>query len=226
LRDLPKTTAQNTANCGAFCAPRYDEMGFAVHPAKLPVASRSARSVSAHAAKRERTLDMIGKVKSLRELFEIELRYAYDCERKLVEKGLPTMIEKAGSPELRRALEEHLAETRTQVTRLERIFAAMGVEPDTKTNEIFDKLSSAAKDSISNIEESPLRDAALIVNGNLVEHYEIATYGSLAEFARSLGLHNAVPLLEQTLQEEKNADAKLTELAVRIMNTQAARQTA
>lgn len=169
---------------------------------------------------------MLGKVKSLRELFEIELRYAYDCERKLVEKGLPTMIEHAGSPELRNALSRHLEETRSHVTRLERIFGALGVDPDTKGNDIFDKMTSAVKDSISNIEDSPLRDAALIVNGNLVEHYEIATYGSLLEFARSLGLHNAVPLLQETLEEEKKADAKLTQIAEMLMNPKAARQTA
>jgi ferritin-like metal-binding protein YciE len=169
---------------------------------------------------------MLGKVKSLRELFEIELRYAYDCERKLVDKGLPTMIEHAGSPELRNALSRHLEETRSHVTRLERIFGALGVDPDTKSNDIFDKMASAVKDSISNIEDSPLRDAALIVNGNLVEHYEIATYGSLLEFARSLGLHNAVPLLQETLEEEKKADAKLTQIAETLMNPKAARQTA
>jgi ferritin-like metal-binding protein YciE len=169
---------------------------------------------------------MLGKVKSLRELFEIELRYAYDCERKLVDKGLPTMIEKSGSRELRAALEQHLQETRNHVARLERIFGALGVEPDTKTNEIFDKMASAAKDSISNIDESPLRDAALVVDGNLVEHYEIATYGSLAAFARHLGLGDVVPLLEETLKEEKNADAKLTQIGETILNTKAAMQRA
>jgi ferritin-like metal-binding protein YciE len=169
---------------------------------------------------------MLGKVKSLRELFEIELRYAYDCEQKLVDKGLPTMIEKANSPELRKALEQHLQETQNHVTRLERVFGALGIEPETKTNEIFDKLSSAVKDSISNIDESPLRDAALIVDGNLVEHYEIATYGTLAEFARALGLQNAVPLLQETLEEEKKADAKLSQIAMKMLNNQAARQTA
>lgn len=166
---------------------------------------------------------MFGKVKSLRELFEIELRYAYDCERKLVEKGLPEMIENATSTELKSALKQHLEETRTHVRRLEQIFGAIGVEPDTKGNDIFDKLASAAKDSVSNIDPSSLRDAALIVNGNLVEHYEIATYGSLAAFARSLGLPSAVGLLEQTLDEEKKADAKLTELGTRVLNAQAAR---
>jgi ferritin-like metal-binding protein YciE len=135
---------------------------------------------------------MFGNVKSLRELFEIQLRYAYDGEKKLVEKGLPTMIEKASSPELRTALQHHLVETRNQAVRLERVFGSIGVEPDTKGNDILDKMMSAAKDSASNIEESSLRDAALIANGNLVEHYEIALYGSLVAFARSLGLQGAV----------------------------------
>jgi len=166
---------------------------------------------------------MLGKVKSLRELFGIELCYAYDCEKKLVEKGLPEMIENATSRELRSALEEHLQQTRTHVTRLQRVFSSIGMEPDTKTNEIFDKMASAVKDSKSNIDPSPLRDAALIVNGNLVEHYEIATYGSLASFARSLGLNEAVAVLQETLNEEKKADAKLTQIGEEIMNPQAAR---
>jgi ferritin-like metal-binding protein YciE len=166
---------------------------------------------------------MIGKVKTLRELFEIELRYAYDCEQKLVKKGLPTMIENAGSTELKTALNHHLEETRNHVSRLQRIFATIGVEPETKDNDILDKMMSAAKDSVSNIETSPLRDAALIVNGNLVEHYEIATYGSLAAFAKNLGLQDAAELLAQTLDKEKKADAKLTQIGESIMNPQAAR---
>jgi Domain of unknown function (DUF892) len=72
---------------------------------------------------------MFGKIKSLRELFEIELGYAYDCEKKLVEKGLPGMIESASSSELRSALEQHLQKTRGHVTRLVRVFATLGVEP-------------------------------------------------------------------------------------------------
>ena len=166
---------------------------------------------------------MLGKVKSLQELFGIELSYAYDCETKLVEKGLPEMIENASSRELRTALEQHLQETRQHVTRLERVFSAIGKQPDTKTNDIFDKMASAAKDSKSNFEESALRDAALIANGNIVEHYEIALYGTLASFAKHLGLQDAVALLQQTLNEEKQADAKLSQLAEKVMNPQAAR---
>jgi ferritin-like metal-binding protein YciE len=134
------------------------------------------------------------------------------------------MIEKAGSTELKSALQHHLQETRNQVSRLQRIFSIIGKEPHTKTNEIFDKMESAAKDSISNIEDSSLRDAALVVNGNIVEHYEIAAYGSLAAFARHLNLTEAASLLQQTLEEEKKADAKLTEIGEKALNPQAARQ--
>jgi ferritin-like metal-binding protein YciE len=169
---------------------------------------------------------MFGKVKNLRELFEIELRYAYDCEQKLVYKGLPSMIEAANAPELRSALQQHLEETRGQVARLERVFLAIGAEPATKGNDILDEMMSAAKDSIANIDDSPLRDAALIINGNQVEHYEIATYGSLASFARNLGLQECIQPLEQTLKEEKAADAKLTQIAETALNTQAARHQA
>lgn len=164
------------------------------------------------------------KVKTLRELFEIELCYAYDCEQKLVKKGLPEMIENASSQQLRSALQQHLEETRTHVSRLDRVFSAAGLQPNTRGNDVFDKLASAVKDSISHIENSPLRDAALIVNGNLVEHYEIATYGSLVSFARNVGLQEAASLLEQTLNEEKAADAKLTQIAETVMNAQAASQ--
>jgi ferritin-like metal-binding protein YciE len=165
---------------------------------------------------------MFGNVKSLRELFEIELRYAYDCEKKLVEKGLPKMIGNVSSPELKSALEGHLQETRSHVARLERVFGAIGIEPDTRGNEIIDKMASAAADSISHIEASPLRDAALISNGNQVEHYEIALYGTLVSFARSLGLQAAIAPLEETLNEEKAAAAKLTKIGESMSNVRAA----
>ena len=166
---------------------------------------------------------MFTKVKSLNELFEIELQYAYDCERKLVEKGLPAMIEAARSTELRTALQQHLQETRVHASRLESIFSAAGLQPKTRDNDIIDKMMSAAKDSASNIEDPALCDTALIANGNTVEHYEIALYGSLAEFARRLGLERAVGPLEETLQEEKNADAKLTQIATTALNAKAVR---
>jgi ferritin-like metal-binding protein YciE len=93
---------------------------------------------------------MCGKVNSFRELFELELQNAYDCEQKLVKKGLLNMMENAVSPELKSALEQHLQETRTHVARLEQVFSRLGVARDTKDNDIFDEMASAAKDSISN----------------------------------------------------------------------------
>lgn len=155
---------------------------------------------------------MLGTVKNLHELFELELRYAYDCEKKLTDKGLPAMIEKAHSPGLKAALREHLTETQSHVRRLERIFSDVGIKPDTKDNAVLDKMMGTAKDSASNIDDPALRDLALTVNGNFVEHYEIALYGSLADFARRLGLDSVATALDQTLNEEKAADAKLTDI--------------
>jgi ferritin-like metal-binding protein YciE len=162
------------------------------------------------------------KINSLRDLFHIHLFYAYDCEEKLVKKGLPSMIDATNSPELRQALEQHLEETRGHVRRLEQVFTAAGLTPDTKGNDIIDEMTSAAKDSVSHIDASPLRDAALVMNGNQVEHYEIALYGSLVAQAKQLGLADAVRALEQTLTEEKAADAKLTQLAETSINPRAA----
>jgi ferritin-like metal-binding protein YciE len=164
------------------------------------------------------------KVESLRDLFEVELRYAYDCEQKLVKKGLPAMIEAADSPELRSGLEQHLQETRNQVGRLERVFSIIGAKADTESNDIFDEMSDAVKDAIDETKTESLRDAALIVCGNMVEHYEMALYGSLIAFAQQLGFEEAVPLLEQTLNEEKAADAKLTQLAETTINATAAQE--
>jgi ferritin-like metal-binding protein YciE len=162
------------------------------------------------------------KINSLRELFEIELYYAYDCEQKLVKKGLPSMIEAATSPELRQALDEHLQETRMHVRRLEQVFTEAGLTPDSKGNDILDEMTSAAKDTVSHIDASALRDAALIFNGNQVEHYEIALYGSLVAAAKELRLEGVVHLFEQTLSEEKAADAKLTQIAESSINPRAA----
>jgi ferritin-like metal-binding protein YciE len=162
------------------------------------------------------------KIKDFRGLFETGLRYAYDCEQKLSEKGIPSMIEASTSTQLRSALQQHLEETQSHITRLERVFRLIGAEPKTEDNDIIDEMQDAAKDMVSATEEdSPLRDAVLIVAGNQVEHYEMAVYGSLVAFARQLGIREAADLLEQTLNEEKAADAKLTQIGETSVNPQA-----
>ena len=164
------------------------------------------------------------KIKDLRDLFENELRYIYDCEQKLVKKGLPTMIEHASSPELRNALQQHLEETRSHVNRVERVFSIAGAEAKTSDNDVFDELADCVKDSVSDTEEGSLRDAALIANGNKVEHYEMAVYGTLVSYAQQLGLQQAAQILQETLAEEKAADAKLTQIGESIVNPSASRE--
>jgi len=161
------------------------------------------------------------KTRNLRELFENELRYIYDCEQKLVKKGLPTMIENSTSPELRNALEQHLQETRRHVERLERVFSTLGADAKTETNDIFDEMADTVKDTIGDIDSPALRDAAIVMDGNKVEHYEMAVYGSLVSFAQQLGLQDAAQVLQQTLEEEKAADAKLTKIGESAVNRRA-----
>ena len=161
-------------------------------------------------------------IENLRDLFEIGLRYAYDCEQQLVKKGIPGMIKGASSPELKSALEQHLEETRAHVSRLETVFSQIGAKADTEDNDVVEEMIDAAEGMISDIDASPLRDAALIVAGNQVEHYEMATYGSLIAFAEQLGLGQVVTVLQQTLQEEKAADEKLTQIGESAVNPRAA----
>jgi ferritin-like metal-binding protein YciE len=163
-------------------------------------------------------------IESLRELFEYKLGCAYDIEQKLVKKGIPGMIKGASSPELKNALEQHLQETRNQVARLEQVFSSVGVKADEEDDDIIDEMIDGAEDMISDIDQSPLRDAALIVGGNAVEHYEMALYGSLIAFAQQLGLGQVVSTLQQTLQEEKAADAKLTAIGEKSVNPKAAQE--
>jgi ferritin-like metal-binding protein YciE len=165
------------------------------------------------------------KIKNFQQAFETGLRYAYDCEQKLVDKGIPDMIEASSSPELRNALEQHLEETRNHVTRLEQVFAQIGAEPNTEDNSIIDEMADAADNMVSATEDgSPLRDSLLTISGNQVEHYEIATYGSLILFARQLGYNQAAQLLEQTLNEEKAADAKLTQIGETVVDRNASQE--
>jgi len=164
------------------------------------------------------------KIETLRQLFEAELRYAYDCEQKLVKKGLPTMVQSATSPELRTAFEQHLEETRNHGARDERVFSILGLEAKTEDNDILDEMTSSAKDMVGDIESATLRDASLISSGNKVEHYEMAVYGTLVAYAEQLGFPEAAQLLQQNLNEEKAADEKLTQLGERVVNPRAAEE--
>ena len=160
------------------------------------------------------------KIETLQDLFIDELRDLYDAEKQLV-KALPKMASAASSSQLRTAFESHLRETEAQVTRLERVFETLGEKPTGQSCDAMKGLIKEGDKMASNVDESPLRDAGLIGAANRVEHYEMAAYGTARTFAEMLGYTDAAQLLEQTLQEEKQADRKLTEIAEQLVNENA-----
>jgi len=159
--------------------------------------------------------------KGLHDLFENELKDIYWAEKALV-KALPKMIKKASSEELVEALEKHLEETEQQVVRLEEVFAAIGVKAEAKKCEAMVGLISEAEDVMKETEPGVVCDAGIIASAQKVEHYEIATYGTLCAFAKTLGEDDALELLEETLNEEKEADVTLTQIAESSINVEAA----
>ncbi|MEZ0539714.1 YciE/YciF ferroxidase family protein [Fibrella arboris] len=157
----------------------------------------------------------------LRSLFISELRGMYYAEKALVD-NMPAMADAATTDQVRQAFQLHLEETRNQVTRLERVFQSINETPDTMTCNAIDGLADDADNVISNTDSGSLtRDAGLIIAGQKVEHHEIAAYGSLHALAQLLGYTEAAQLIEQSLQEEKNTDKKLTQLAETFVNERA-----
>ena len=149
---------------------------------------------------------------SLEELLEHELKDIYDAEKRLTD-ALPKLAEKASSPALKRAFESHLHETEKQVERLESIFENLGIEADREKCDAMAGLIKEGQQVLDADGDSSVLDAALIAAAQRVEHYEIAAYGTARAFARQLGNSYAAELLEQTLEEEKSADQKLTMIA-------------
>ena len=156
---------------------------------------------------------------SLRELFVEELRDMYDGEKQLT-RALAKMAKSADSEDLQAAFESHLQETEAQVTRLEQVFRIVGEPVRGKKCEGIQGIIEEAKPAMEEL-EGPLLDAALIAGAQKVEHYEIASYGTLAYFADLLGESEARSLLGETLEEEKAADEKLNGIAKAKINRQA-----
>jgi ferritin-like metal-binding protein YciE len=159
----------------------------------------------------------------LLKLFEASLKDVYWAEKALC-KAIPKMVKKATSDELVTALENHLEETENQVEKVERVFDLIGKKPSAKKCEAMNGLIKEAESIMKESEDGAMRDAGIIAAAQKVEHYEIATYGTLRTFAQTLGLGEAVQLLENILNEEKNADQTLTEVAESTINVQAAEE--
>jgi ferritin-like metal-binding protein YciE len=158
--------------------------------------------------------------KQLDELFHETLKDIYYAEKKLV-STLPKMAKAAHSDELKAAFEKHLAETESQVERLEQVFAMIDETPKGKTCDAINGLVDEGKEIMSDFKRSPAHDAGLLAAAQAVEHYEISRYGTLRTWAIKLGMKDAAKLLDETLVEEKKADEALTKLAVSIVNDMA-----
>lgn len=160
------------------------------------------------------------KIDSLKTLLEEELKDIYSAEKQLL-KALPKMAKKATSEDLRSALEEHLEVTEGQVDRLEQVFEALGKPAKAKTCKAMQGLIEEATEIMSEDAEDAVMDAGIIAAAQKVEHYEIASYGTVRTWARLCGEEEAAELLQETLDEEGEADKRLTELAENFVNPEA-----
>ncbi|HXT68127.1 MAG TPA: ferritin-like domain-containing protein [Vicinamibacterales bacterium] len=158
---------------------------------------------------------------TLHDAFLDELRDAYDAEKQLL-KALPKLAKKSSSDQLRQAFESHLGETRGQVKKLERVFASLDENVRGKHCDGIAGIIEEGKSVMEEDFDDQTMDACLIAAGQRAEHYEMAAYGTLVAWARSMGHEEAAVLLEQILEEEKSADEKLTELAEGGINETAA----
>lgn len=149
---------------------------------------------------------------SIEKLFLEELKDLYNSEQQLT-KALPKLSKMATSTQLQSALEHHLRETEGHVQRLEQVFKAVGEKPSSKTCDGMKGILEEGETSVKAAEEGDIRDLAIAAGGNRVEHYEMAAYGTVRAYAEHLGNQQVAQLLEQTLEEEKAADRKLTECA-------------
>src|ERR1700687_4799090 len=149
---------------------------------------------------------------NLKKLYVDELKDLFSAETQLL-KALPKMAKAASSDELRTGFEEHLEQTRGHVQRLEQIFKELGEKPSGKKCKGMEGLVAEGQEMMGEDFEDDLMDAALISAAQRVEHYEIAAYGTVRTYAELLGEDTAAQLLEQTLEEEKETDQKLTDMA-------------
>lgn len=160
-------------------------------------------------------------IKTLDDLFVHTLQDIYYAENQIT-KALPTMIEKAADPSLRKAFESHLRETEGQIVRLEQVFQMHGQPVKGVTCQAIDGIIAEAKEIIGDVGDAEVLDAAMLSSAQAVEHYEITRYGTLIALAKQLGRTDCASVLQQTLDEEKAADRTLSGIAENRVNARAA----
>ena len=160
-------------------------------------------------------------VESMKDLFVETLKDIYYAEKHIL-KALPSMVKKADGDKLKNALEAHRKETEGQIGRLEQVFKLCETAARGKKCDAIEGILAEAKEHMDEIKNEAVLDAGIIASAQAVEHYEITRYGTLIAWAKQLGMDEVAGLLEQTLEEEKNADELLTEIAERSANQKAA----
>jgi ferritin-like metal-binding protein YciE len=160
-------------------------------------------------------------IKSMDDLFVHTLRDIYYAEKQIV-KALPEMVEKAGDPQLKQGFQSHLRETENHVKRLDQVFKFLGQKAQGVDCPAIDGIIEEAEEVAGEVDDKSVLDAALIAAAQAVEHYEMTRYGTLIAWANQLGRRDCANLLEQTLEEEKAADKKLTAVAESQVNRKAA----
>jgi ferritin-like metal-binding protein YciE len=199
----------------------------AAEPAATPhVGIHGGRaSASAAPASQEKGNTVMGlfskDIKNMNDLFVHTLRDIYYAEKQIT-KALPDMIEKSNDPQLKQGFQTHLRETENHVKRLEQVFQMIGEKAQGVDCPAIDGIIEEADDVAGEVEQKPVLDAALIAAAQAVEHYEMTRYGTLIAWANQLGRKDCVTLLQQTLDEEKATDKKLTAMAESQVNRKAA----
>lgn len=163
---------------------------------------------------------MANKMNSLEDLFYHQLRDLYSAEKQLID-ALPEISKKASNQQLKNALEKHIKETEHQKERLEKVFNKLGVSPEGETCKAMQGLIKEAQDFLKHDADSDVIDAGIIADAQRVEHYEIAGYGTVCTFAEQLGYSEVKDILAETLEEEKNTDSKLNQVAKSTVNEKA-----
>jgi len=163
----------------------------------------------------------MANMESLEELLQEELKDIYDAEKQLT-KALPKLAKKATTPDLQDAFEEHLRQTQQHMERLEQVFDQLGMPVKGKTCKGMKNLIAEGNDMIADADDDATRDAIMIAAAQKVEHYEIAAYGTMRTWANVLGHREIASMLEDTLEEEKETDQKLTGIAEGFVNQAAA----
>ena len=162
-------------------------------------------------------------IKSMQDLFVEELRDMLHAEKQIT-RALPKMAKAATTPELKQAFVLHLEQTRGQIERLDQVFEQLDLPKRAKKCEGMEGLLEEARAAMEEIEDATVLDVGMIINAQKVEHYEIAGYGSLVALAKQLGHDEAAQLLDETLEEEKETDRKLNEVALTVVNAGAGEQ--